>query len=114
MTTNVSPAVLQAGAQLTTAAVAYVTGAASVQTIIKRVVFTNTTATAVPLTVYRVPSGGTAGATNEIISGRSVPANGTDLAPELANLVLNAGETIQAMAGAAAAVNVFASGFVAS
>lgn len=114
MTTNISPAVLQAGAVLTVAALPYVTGAAASQTVIKRAVFTNITAGTVTFTVYRVPSGGTAGATNEIIPVRSIQTNGTDLAPELANMVLNAGETIQALASAAASVNVFASGFVAS
>lgn len=114
MTTNVSPAVLQPGAQLTVSAIPYVTGVASSQTIVKRAVFTNVTAAAVTFTVYRVPVSGTPGPTNEVIPARSIPANGTDLAPELANMVLNAGETIQALAGATTAVNVFASGFVAS
>lgn len=114
MTTNVTPAVLQPGTVLTVGAVAYVTGVAASQTIIKRAVFSNATAGAVTITVYRVISGGTAGVTNVIINARSIAANGTDLAPELANMVLNPGDTIQALAGAAASINVFASGFVAS
>ena len=114
MTTSVTPAILQAGAVLTTSAAAYITGGSAQQAIIKRAVFTNTTGGAVTFTVYRVPSGGTAGATNEIIPARSIAANGTDLAPELANMVLGTGDTIQALAGAAASINVFASGYVAS
>jgi hypothetical protein len=114
MTTNVSPAVLQPGAVLTASPLAYVTGQANSQVIIKRAVFTNTTSGAVTFTVYRVPSSGTPATGEIIISARSIAANGTDLAPELSNMVLNAGDTIQAEASAATSINMFASGFVAN
>jgi len=114
MTTNVTPAVLQAGAILTTSAVAYVTGLANVQTILKRTVFTNTTAGAITFTVYRVPSAGTPVTGNIIIDVRSIAGNSTDLAPELSNMVLNAGDTIQALASAGTSINVFSSGFLSS
>lgn len=114
MTTNVTPAVLQPGAVLTAAAVAYVTGALNSQTIIKRAVFTNSTNGAVTYTVYVVPFGDTPTMANVIILSRSIAAFGTDLAPELANMVLNQGDTIQCLAGAVTSINVFASGFVAS
>jgi len=114
MTTTVSPAVLQAGIQITTTAVAYVTGAANSQTIIKRAVFSNVTGSAVTITVYRVPSGGAIASTNMIIDGRSIAGLGTDLTPELANMVLNAGDMIWAKSDTATAVNLFVSGFVAS
>lgn len=118
MTTNVSPVVLvnppTGNAQLTTGAVTYITGVAGSQTIIKRVVFSNVTATAATITVWRVPTGGTAGATNQIISVQSVAANSTYLAPELANMVLNGGDVIQALASVAATVDIFGSGYVAT
>jgi hypothetical protein len=114
MTTNVTPAVLQPGTQITASPLAYVTASANSQAIIKRAVFTNVTAGAVTFTVFRVSSGGTAGVTNTIIVARSIAAGGTDLAPELANMVLNAGDMVQAEASAAASINVFASGFVAT
>lgn len=114
MTTNVTPSPLQPGAQLTTTATTYVTGASNSQTIIKRAVFTNVTAGAVTFTVYRVPGGGTAAAANTIIPTRSIAVGGTDLAPELANAVLNPGDTIQALASALSSINVFVSGFIAS
>lgn len=114
MTTSVTPAVLQPGTPLTVAAAAYVTGATSSQTIIKRAVFNNSTAGAVTFTVWRVPGGGTPVAGNMIINARSIAASGSDLAPELANMVLNGGDTIQALASAGASINVFVSGFVAS
>jgi hypothetical protein len=114
VTTNVNPAVLQAGATLTTAAAAYITCASNVQTILKRTVFTNTTGGAITFTVYRVPNAGAPATGNEIIVARSIAAGGTDLAPELTNMVLNAGDTIQCLASANTSINVFSSGFVAS
>lgn len=114
MTTNVTPVVLQAAGSLTTSAAVYITGAANSQTIIKRVVFNNITGGALTITVYRVPAGGSALPGNQIISTRSIAANSTDLAPELAGMVLDAGDTIQALASAAASIAMFASGYVAS
>lgn len=114
MTTNVTPAVLSQSLQLTTSAVVYVTGSLNGQTIIKRGVFTNVTAGAITITVYRVTNGGTAGATNILIDARSIAALGTDLAPELANMVLNAGDTVQCLASAGSSINFTASGFVAT
>jgi hypothetical protein len=111
MTTSASPAVLQPGVVLTTSSAPCVTGASASQTVIKRAVFTNVTAGAVTFTVTRTPS---AGAPLTIINARSIAAGGTDLAPELANMVLNAGDIIAALASAGASINVFASGFVTS
>jgi hypothetical protein len=111
LTTNVTPVVLQPGATLTVGNVTYITGPANSQTIIKRAVFTNITAGAVSFTVSRTPSGGVG---LEIIYGRSIAANTTDLAPELSNMVLNPGDTIQAAASAGASIHMFASGFIAS
>lgn len=111
MTTNVSPAVLQPGVVLTASQVSYITGAALSQTIIKRAVFANTTGGSVTITAWRLPSGGAA---LIIIPPRAVTANSTDLAPELANMVLNAGDAIQCEASAATSINFFASGFIAS
>jgi hypothetical protein len=111
LTTNVTPIVLQAGATLTVGNVVYITGAVGSLTIIKRVVFTNITAGVVFFTAVRTPFGG---AGLEIIFARSLPAGGSDLAPELSNMVLNAGDTISAVATAAASIHIFASGFISS
>ena len=113
-TTNVSPAVLCAATQITNAAVAYITGPANAQIIIKNAVFTNVTGGAITITVYRVASGGSPGATNTIISARSIGANATDRAPELINMVLNGGDTIQALASANTSINFTASGLATS
>lgn len=112
MATSVVPKVLQPGLVLTASPVVAVTGSANSQTVVKRAVFTNTTTVAVTVTAFRVINSGTVGVTNEIIPARSVAAGGTDLAPELAGMVLNGGDTIQCEAGTAAVVNFFASGFV--
>lgn len=114
MPTTTAPAALQPGAQITTAALAYVTGGANSKAIIKRAVFTNVTSGAITITVYRVPSAGSPGATNIIIDARPIAALGTDLAPELANMVLNSGDTIQCLASANTSINFFASGYVVS
>ena len=111
---NIAPAVLQPGVQLTMAAVAIVTCPVNAQVIIKRAVFTNVTSGAITLTVYRVQSGGTPGATNTIISAYSVAAGTAYVAPEFANMVLNAGDTIQALASATASINAFVSGLLTS
>lgn len=114
MTITTTPNVFQPGAVLTTVAAAYITGPIASLSILKRTVFTNVTGGAVTITVNRVPSGGAVAIGNEIIAARSIAAGGTDLAPELANMVLKPGDTIQCLASAATSVNVFSSGFVAS
>lgn len=115
MTTNVSPAVLQPGTSVGTIVAPYLIGQANAQTIIKRAVFSNTGTVANSLTVYRVPNGGTAAVGNEIIPARSIAGGATDLAPELSNMVLNGGDSIQALVNVGTVeVNVFASGFIAT
>ncbi|HVX58076.1 MAG TPA: hypothetical protein VHA37_10245 [Candidatus Saccharimonadales bacterium] len=108
---TISPAVLQPGTTLSTSAASVITAAANTQAIVKRAVVSNPAAGAVTFTVYRVPVSGTPVASNEIIPARSIPAGGTDLCPELTNLVLNAGETVQALASTGSSLNFFASGF---
>lgn len=115
MTTSVTPVVLSPGVQLGTGASSTIIGAVNGQTIIKRAVFTNAgNSGAVTITAYRVASGGSPSGSNCIIPGRSVAQNATDLAPELANMVLNAGDQVFCSAGTAAIINFFASGFFAS
>lgn len=109
MTTSVTPASLQPGLVLTTSNAVMVTGATKSQTIVKRAVFTNVTNAAVTFSVTLLPFGGSG---LVIIPQRTIALFGTDLAPELSNLVLNGGDEIVALASAGAAVNAFASGFV--
>lgn len=95
MTTSV---VVVDGAQLTAAAATYgsVVGA-NTKRIIKAATLTNTTAGAVACTVYLVPSGGTAGASNTVISALSIAAGASYSCPELIGRGLNAGGFLQAL-----------------
>lgn len=94
---STTPTVLVAGVALTGSAATYYTAPAGNRVTIKSASVTNTTGGVVSLTLYRVPSGGTAGATNTVISARSVAVNETYNCPELVNKVLHAGDTIQAL-----------------
>jgi hypothetical protein len=87
---------LIAGSQLTGTAATYYTVPANTRAVLKAASLTNTTAGAVACTVYLVPSGGSAGASNAIISAKSVAANETYSCPELVNQVLESGYTVQA------------------
>lgn len=88
---------LISGSQLTGSAATYYTTPAATTTIIKKLIFCNTTAGAVTVTVYLVPSGGTAGVTNEITAVHSVAVNETWSCPEAENMVLPTGGFIQAL-----------------
>jgi hypothetical protein len=83
------------GSVMTGAAVVYYT--ALYKTIIQSMDLVNTSGGAVSCTVYRVPSGGAAGAANTLIPARSVGAGQTDLCQEAAGMVLEANDTIQAL-----------------
>lgn len=109
---TIQTAVLCPSTQVTNTAVTYVTGSASQKTVITRARATNSdTATAYTLTVYRVPSGGSAATGNILINARSIAPGATDLLPELQGMVLGAGDTIQALASTTLKINFTASGF---
>lgn len=93
----VTPYIFDGGA-LTGAAVTQgsVVGALT-KRIIKSATITNTTAGAIAATVYLVPSGGTAGAANTLISARSIAPGEAYPCPELINQGLNAGGFVQAL-----------------
>ena len=84
--------------------------ATNVRTLIDKVTLVNTSGGAVTADVHIVPSGGSATATNKLIAARSVAANETYTCPELVGHVMEASETIQALASAATAIGIRASG----
>ncbi len=84
---------------------------AQAQALVKRAVFTNTSAATVVITVHRVASGGAPGAGTQVISGHRLTANEAYTAPELSNMVLNGNDALHAVCDAANAVNVTISGF---
>lgn len=84
--------------------------ATGVRCIIDKFTGTNTTAGAVTLTVYLVPSAGAAGVTNTIVSARSLAAGECYTFPEIVGHVLNAGDFLATLASAAASITIRGSG----
>lgn len=83
----------------------YTSGSTS---LVKRVVICNTSAAAATLTLYRVPSGGSAGVTNMVLNAFSVAATDTqilDLEQEM-----NPGDFLAALQSVAGALTVTISG----
>jgi hypothetical protein len=105
-----TPAKLVAGSQLTTAAATYYASPTNTTTVVRAMQLVNTSANAAKVTVYLVPSGGTAGAANTIISNLALAAGETYNCPEAINAVLEAGDTIQALSDTNAAISMQASG----
>ena len=92
--------------QFTSASVGY--------TILDKMTATNTTAGAVTLSVNLVPSGGAAAAGNLIAPVVSIAAGTSYLCPEISGHILNAGDFVSTIAGAAASITIRISGRVIS
>ncbi|WP_110855971.1 hypothetical protein [Paraburkholderia silvatlantica] len=86
------------------AATLYVVPPATTTTL-ANVSFTNTSANPVSVTVYNVPSGGSPGAANQVVSAYSIAAGKTYVPPQLIGLNMAAGSTLQALASTASVVN---------
>lgn len=84
--------------------------AVNVKTIIDKFSVTNTTAAAVVFTVKLIASGGTPGASNTVLSAKSIAAAETYLCPELVGQTLEPGGFISTLAGAATSLTISASG----
>lgn len=97
---NITPA------QLTASAATYYTAPANTKSVIKKLTFTNTDTVARTVTVYLVPSAGTAGATNILISARPIPAGDTYDCQEALGQTLLIGGFIQALADVGAKVTI--------
>ena len=99
--------------QLTASAVVMYTQPVNSKGQILRAGVYNTDTVPRVVTIYRVPSGGSPGTTNIVVAstaGRVL--NGQDVIfNALAGMVLNPGDTIQALADAANVVNFFMSGY---
>ena len=87
----------------------YYTVPTATTTIIKHLALHNTSASPVQVTVYLVESGGTAGASNQIFKKTIASLESYPVYSAL-NATLEAGATIQAIAGTASAVSLHASG----
>ncbi len=86
------------------------TAPVSTRTIIDKFTATNVDASARTLTVFFVPSGGSAGSSNTIISALSISAGATTDLTQLQNQIMAAGDFIAASASAANAIVIRASG----
>ena len=107
----ITPAVFQPGIQLTASPVAIYTVPSVGQSVIRRAVFTNTDTSPRTITVHRVPNAGSASTSNRVISAFRLSPGQAYIATELSNMVLNAGDSIQALADTTSVVNAFISGF---
>lgn len=105
----VTPKRLVSGSQIAATATTYYT-ATNVKARIDAMTLTNTTAGAITVDLHLVPSGGTAGVTNQILDGYSVAANASYVVKEAIGHWVEAGGTIQALASSATSVTIVASG----
>ena len=106
---TITPAVIQGGAVLGTAVIPIYTTPASTKGIIRRAVFTNVGAAAVTYTVSILRVGAPSAVV--LISARSLAPNQSDVPPELASMVLGAGDVVSGSASLAASVNAFMNGY---
>lgn len=97
--------------QLGNTAAALITAPASGKTVLSRAVFTNVDTAPHSITVYVVRSGGSVGAATTVISGYNIQPGEAYVAPEIANLVLGPGDTVQALASAANFITTVGSGY---
>ena len=112
MAFSITPAVLFSTAVLsagnTTAYTAPST--TNTNTICQKAVVSNPTAAAATITIYRVPTGSSAGAGFVLLPATSVAAGATLIVNELNNLVLTPGDSIIVSPSAAATLNFTLSG----
>lgn len=99
------------GSQLTAAAATYYTTPANTLTTIASMSVTNTTGTARTVTVYLVPSGGTAGVLYCVCSGRTIAPGETYNVAGAIGQTLSASGFISALSDSATALTLVASGY---
>jgi hypothetical protein len=104
-----TPKRLIAGSQLTTSAATYYT-ATGVKARIDNLTLVNTTGGSLTATVHLVPNGGSATASNCILSAKSINAGDSYVVPGAIAQWLEAGGTIQALASSATSISIIASG----
>lgn len=99
-----------AGSQLTTSAATYYTAPAGTRCVVKRLTLTNTSAGVATVTIYLVPSGGSASDANTITDTRALAAGETWDCASAEGHVVEAGGLVQALASAATSVTIIGSG----
>lgn len=101
---------LFAPAQLTASAATYYIVPANTSCLIKKITATNNDTVARTVTIYLVPSGGSAGVTNIIMKTKAIAAAETYEFTEIEGHVISTGDTIQALADSASQVTFQGSG----
>lgn len=94
-----------ASQQLGVAATTLYTVPTATTTTIANFSFSNTSGSAVSITVYNVPSAGSAGTGNIVVPSFSLSAGQSYVPPQLIGLNMASGSTLQALAGTASVVN---------
>ena len=107
---NITNVLLTPGTVLTTSPVVYYTSPVATSTLLKKLTISNTTATPATAQIYLVPSAGSPVAANNILPTTTVGALSTLEVYVAENQMIPTGGTLQASAGTAAALTIFASG----
>lgn len=94
-----------ASQQLGVAATTIYTAPTATTATVANMSFSNTSGSAVAITVYNVPSGGAAATSNIVVPSFSLSVGQTYVPPQLIGLNLAPGATLQALAGTASVVN---------
>ena len=105
----VQPIPLFAPQQLTNSAATYYTST-NILTRIDKLTFTNQDSSAHTVTVYLVPSAGSATAANLITKTYQIPGGATYNCPDVVGHILGVGGTLQMLADAGAEVTAFGAG----
>lgn len=109
--TTVTPGVL-ASAQLASGATTIYTVPGSKAAKIAKLVLTNTSGSAVSVSVSLVPSGGSVDTTHRVVSGYNLAAGDSTAVSELEGVWMGDGDFISVTAATASAVDVMLSGLV--
>lgn len=109
---SVSAISLVQAVQAPNAAAAQYTCPSNSKVVVRHGVFTNTTAGAVTLSIYIVPSGGSVVDAAKILDAFSIAAHTAYTSAEISGVVLNAGDSIQTVASAATSISQNISGLL--
>ena len=107
---TVTATVLLEATQASNVQTTYYTCPAATKVLIDKCTGTNTTGAAATLTINLVPSGGSAGASNTIVSAKSIAAGECYTFPEIAGHYLNAGDFFSTISGTNNAITIRLSG----
>ena len=109
-----TPSQIIAPVQIAASTTTYYTVPTKNTALISRLTFTNTDTSARTITVYFVPSAGTAGNDNMLVDAQSIPVDTTWICQEAEGHILPAGATIQMIASSASKITAIGSAILVS